>query len=72
MVGKQSHLVNGHTTAGFALIAWPVKYCMTGVQTFVVKGMNLIYQRDLESRPRRKLRRSDFNPDRSNWTVVEE
>ncbi|MEK1886422.1 MAG: DUF2950 family protein, partial [Phyllobacterium sp.] len=34
--GKQSYIVNGNMTGGFALIAWPVKYGVTGVQTFII------------------------------------
>ncbi len=70
--GKQSYVVNGYMTGGFALIAWPVKYRVTGVQTFMVNGMSVIYQRDLG--PETEARAAaikDFNPDAS-WTVVSE
>ncbi len=71
--GKQSYIVNGHMTAGFAVIAWPVKYRVTGVQTFIANGMSLIYQRDLGPQTEEKAAKiMDFNPDRGNWTVVEE
>jgi hypothetical protein len=71
--GKQSYIVNGHMTAGFAVIAWPVKYRVTGVQTFIANGMSLIYQRDLGPQTEEKAAAiKDFNPDRSNWTVVHE
>jgi hypothetical protein len=70
--GKQSYVVNGHMTAGFAVIAWPVEYRVTGVQTFIANGMSLIYQRDLGPRTEEKAADiKDFNPDR-NWTIVEE
>ncbi|OWV85549.1 hypothetical protein ATY78_25300 [Rhizobium sp. R635] len=68
--GKQSYVVNGYMTAGFALIAWPVKYRVTGVQTFMVNGMSVIYQRDLgPATEERAAAIKDFNPD-ANWTVV--
>lgn len=71
--GKQSYIVNGHMTAGFAVIAWPVKYRVTGVQTFIANGMSVIYQRDLGPQTEQKAAAiKDFNPDRSNWTVVDE
>jgi hypothetical protein len=71
--GKQSYIVNGHMTAGFAVIAWPVKYRVTGVQTFIANGMSLIYQRDLGPQTEEKAAAiKEFNPDRSNWTVVHE
>ncbi len=70
--GKQNYVVNGYMTGGFALIAWPVKYRVTGVQTFMVNGTSVIYQRDLG--PETEARAAaikDFNPDAS-WTVVSE
>ncbi|APO72237.1 hypothetical protein IE4872_PD01718 (plasmid) [Rhizobium gallicum] len=68
--GEQSYIVNGHMTAGFALLAWPVKYRVTGVQTFIINGVSVVYQRDLG--PRTEERAAvikDFNPG-SNWTIV--
>lgn len=68
--GKQSYIVNGYMTGGFALIAWPVKYRVTGVQTFMVNAMNVIYQRDLGPKTdERAAAIKDFNPD-ANWSVV--
>jgi hypothetical protein len=68
--GKQSYVVNGHMTGGFALIAWPVKYRVTGVQTFVVNGVSPVYQRDLGPQTEERAAAiKDFNPD-SSWTVV--
>ncbi|MBB4390792.1 hypothetical protein GGE61_007170 [Rhizobium leguminosarum] len=70
--GKKSYIVNGYMTGGFALIAWPVKYRVTGVQTFVVNGRSAIYQRDLG--PQTEARAAaikDFNPD-ADWTIVGE
>jgi len=68
--GKQSYIVNGYMTGGFALIAWPVKYRVTGVQTFMVNAMNVIYQRDLGPKTEERAAAiKDFNPD-ANWSVV--
>jgi hypothetical protein len=70
--GKQSYIVNGHMTAGFAVIAWPVKYRETGVQTFIANGMSVIYQRDLGPETEKKAAAiKTFNPD-NNWSVVSE
>ena len=71
--GKHCYIVNGHMTAGFAVIAWPVKYRVSGVQTFIANGMSLIYQRDLGPHTEEKAAGiKEFNPDRTNWTVVQE
>jgi len=68
--GKQSYIVNGHMTGGFALLAWPVKYRVTGVQTFIINGVSVVYQRDLGPQTEERAAAiRDFNPD-SNWTVV--
>jgi len=68
--GKQSYIVNGNMTGGFALIAWPVTYRVTGVQTFIVNGANIVYQRDLgPETEQRAAAIKEFNPD-DNWTVV--
>ncbi|MBB3593693.1 hypothetical protein FHX08_004096 [Rhizobium sp. BK529] len=70
--GKQNYIINGYMTGGFALIAWPVKYRVTGVQTFIVNGANVIYQRDLGPKTEERAAAiRDFNPD-ANWTVVSE
>ncbi|ANL63824.1 hypothetical protein AMC82_CH00110 [Rhizobium phaseoli] len=70
--GKQSYVINGYMTGGFALIAWPVKYRVTGVQTFIVNGRSAIYQRDLgPETEQRAAAIKEFNPD-ANWTVVSE
>ncbi|NLS08173.1 DUF2950 domain-containing protein [Rhizobium sp. P32RR-XVIII] len=68
--GKQSYIVNGHMTGGFALLAWPVKYRVTGVQTFIINGVSVVYQRDLGPQTEERAAAiKDFNPE-SNWTVV--
>ncbi len=70
--GKQSYVINGYMTGGFALIAWPVKYRVTGVQTFMVNGASVIYQRDLGPQTEERAAAiKDFSPDAS-WTVVSE
>ncbi|SEH83454.1 Protein of unknown function [Rhizobium tibeticum] len=68
--GKQNYIVNGNMTAGFALIAWPVTYRVTGVQTFIVNGANIVYQRDLGPETEQLVSTiKEFNPD-ENWTIV--
>jgi len=45
--GAYDYLINGNMIAGFALLAWPVKYEETGVTTFVVSHHGIVYQADL-------------------------
>jgi hypothetical protein len=45
--GARNFLVDGHLLGGFALIAWPREYGTTGVQTFVVNQLGVVYAKDL-------------------------
>jgi hypothetical protein len=43
-----SYLVNGkHMMGGFALVAWPAQYGVTGVHTFIVNQDGVVYEKDL-------------------------
>jgi hypothetical protein len=45
--GSYSYLINGHMVAGFALVAWPAEYGVSGVMTFVVNQNGTVYEKDL-------------------------
>ncbi len=45
--GATDYLVNGKLSQGFALVAWPAQYDVTGIMTFVVNHSGIIYQKDL-------------------------
>ena len=45
--GAKSYIVNGEMSGGFALVAWPAQYDVTGVMTFIVNRDGIIYQKDL-------------------------
>jgi hypothetical protein len=45
--GAQSYIVNGVMTGGFALVAWPSAYDVTGVMTFIVNQDGVVYEKDL-------------------------
>jgi hypothetical protein len=45
--GRYDYGINGNMIAGFALLAWPVKYAETGVATFAVNQQGVVYQVDL-------------------------
>jgi hypothetical protein len=46
-LGKFDYVVNGAMIGGFALVAWPAEYRVTGVQTFIVSYDGVVYQKDL-------------------------
>jgi hypothetical protein len=45
--GAKSYMVGGKMTAGFAVIATPVKYQDSGIMTFIVSRDGVVYQKDL-------------------------
>jgi hypothetical protein len=45
--GSRDYIVNGMMIGGFAAIAWPAQYGVTGVQTFQVSYDGVVFQKDL-------------------------
>jgi len=69
-LGQLDYVVKGVMIGGFALIAAPAQYRITGVKTFMVSQDGVVYQKDLGPQTLEIVRRIDlFNPDRS-WTPV--
>ncbi|OCP21261.1 MULTISPECIES: DUF2950 family protein [unclassified Ensifer] len=70
--GKYDYVINGNMIAGFALVAWPVKYGVTGVHTFVVNRNGIVYQADLGDQTQSVAEGiHQFNPN-DNWQIVED
>ena len=46
-LGKLDYVVDGAMIGGFAMVAWPAEYGVTGVQTFIVSWDGVVYQKDL-------------------------
>ncbi len=71
-LGEMDFMVNGHMIGGFALVAWPAQYLVSGVKTFMVSHDGLVYERDLgEDTAKIASAMTQFDPD-ANWTVTEE
>lgn len=45
--GAREYIVNGRMTEGFALVAFPVRYGVSGIMTFLVNHDGVIFQKDL-------------------------
>lgn len=45
--GTLDYMLDGKLFAGYAVMAWPVRYGETGVMSFLVSHMGLVYERDL-------------------------
>lgn len=69
--GEHSYLLNGRMMWGFALVAWPAEYGVTGKATFIVSQLGIVYQKDLGADTAQiALAMKQFNPDRS-WKPAE-
>lgn len=69
-MGTLNYVVKGSMIGGFALIAYPDRYWVSGVQTFIVSNDGVVYQRDL-GRQTAKIAAGikTFNPD-PGWIPV--
>jgi hypothetical protein len=45
--GARDYVVDGKMTEGFALVAFPIRYGISGVMTFLVNQDGIVYQNDL-------------------------
>jgi len=69
--GAMSYMVNGSMIGGFALVAWPAEYGVSGVQTFIVNHDGAVYESDLGPETvRQGAEMSEFNPDKT-WRPVQ-
>jgi DUF2950 family protein len=71
-LGKMDFLVKGAMIGGFALVAAPAQYRVTGVKTFIVSHDGVVYQKDLGPTTLAVFEKMErFNPDKT-WTPVRE
>jgi hypothetical protein len=69
--GAYDYRIKGRMTAGFALIAWPLRYGDTGVMTFTLNHQGKLFQKDLGPRTADIVRAMNrFDPDAS-WQEVQ-
>jgi hypothetical protein len=68
--GAFHYVVDGKMIGGFALVAWPAEYGVSGIQTFVVSHHGVVYGKDLgSSTPNLARQMTRFNSDKS-WHEV--
>jgi hypothetical protein len=71
-LGQMDFVVNGVMIGGFALVAAPADYRVTGVKTFLVSHDGVVYEQDLGPKTLDRFRAMErFNPDKG-WTPVKE
>jgi hypothetical protein len=69
-LGQLDYVVNGAMIGGFALLAVPAQYQVTGVKTFMVSNDGVVYEKDLGPNTLVLAKKIDrFNPDKS-WSPV--
>ena len=71
-LGEMDFVVKGAMIGGFALVAFPAQYRLTGVKTFMVSHDGVVYEKDLGPKTLELASGIErFNPDKS-WTPVED
>jgi DUF2950 family protein len=69
-LGEMNYVVEGAMIGGFALVAAPAEYGVTGIKTFMVSNDGVVYQKDLGPATLNEFSKMErFNPDRS-WTPI--
>jgi hypothetical protein len=68
--GAFDYVVNGKMIGGFALVAWPAEYGVSGVRTLLINHEGVVYEKDLGATTDIQARQmTRFNPDKS-WRPV--
>jgi hypothetical protein len=71
-LGAMDFVVKGVMIGGFALVAAPAVYNVTGVRTFIVSHDGVVYEKDFGPKTLEEFNKMDrFNPDET-WTPVPE
>jgi Protein of unknown function (DUF2950) len=69
-MGQMDFVVDSAMIGGFALVAAPAEYLVTGVNTFIVGHDGIVYEKDLGDRTLEEFRKMErYNPD-STWRAV--
>ncbi len=71
-LGEMDYVVKDIMIGGFALVAAPAEYGVTGFNTFIVSNDGVVFQKDLGAQTLQEFNKMErFNPDKS-WTPVED
>ncbi len=69
--GAYSYLVKGKMVGGFAVVAFPATYAVSGVKTFIVNHDGVVYQKDLGPKTGKLAKNmKTYDPDKT-WEKVE-
>jgi hypothetical protein len=68
--GAFDYVVNGKMIGGFALVAWPAEYGVSGIRTLIINHDGVVYEKDLGAGTALQARQmTRFNTDKS-WERV--
>jgi len=71
-MGELDYVIKGMMIGGFALVAVPAEYRVTGVQTFIVNHDGIVYQKDLGPDSLNVVKQMErYNPDET-WTRTDD
>lgn len=71
-LGRIDYVIDNVMIGGFALVATPAQYGVTGIQTFIISQDGVVYQKDFGTKTMAEFKTMElFNPDDS-WTPVAE
>jgi len=69
--GAYSYLVKGKMVGGFAIVAYPATYAVSGVKTFIVNHNGVVFQKDLGPKTGKLAKNmKTYDPDKT-WEKVE-
>jgi Protein of unknown function (DUF2950) len=69
-LGRMDYVINGVMIGGFALVAAPAVYGVTGINTFMVSYDGVVYEKDFGAQTSEQFQTMElFDPDKS-WDVV--
>lgn len=69
--GKYHYIINGNMVAGHALVAYPARWGVSGIMTFIVNQRGRVYQKNLGPKTAEIARKmKSYNPDLT-WKLIE-
>jgi hypothetical protein len=72
-MGQMDFVLKGLMIGGFALVAAPAEYSVTGVKTFIVSNRGVVYEKDFGPATLDEFQKMElYNPDKTWQPVLEE
>lgn len=69
--GAYNYIVNGNMVLGFGMFAYPAKYGVSGIMTFIVNHKGIIYQADLGKKTGEIIHKKlKYDPGKVTWHKV--